>query len=679
MMGSLVSLAQGQNLQPPDSTLVLQNIVVNAYENSRKLIDVPAAVSLVSHNDLSRFSNTSVLSAMNDNPGVRMEQRSPGSYRLSIRGSSLNSPFGVRNVKVYYYGIPYTDPSGNTYLNQLGFYNFNSIEIIKGPAGSIYGAGTGGVVLLNNAPEQSAPGVTLSYETGSYDLNNLNAHVVLGNDSSRNILNYQHQTSHGYRDHTAMRRDVFTWDGYMKSTSHSILQAHFLYADLYYQTPGALNLSEYTVNPKAARPAAAGFPSAGESQAAFYQKTFLAGFSYENDFARNWKHTTYIYGAYTKTTNPSFRNYGRTTEPHVGGRTVFQYNKQMAAGLFTFNGGAEFQQSYNTQRIYDNNHGQTDSLQTDDEIFNYQGFVFAQGDLELHSGWTFTAGASLNRYGLHFSRLSDVPAVTDNRKFSTQLTPRFAVLKKLTDHFALYGSIANAFSPPTTSEILPSTNVFNTTLQAEKGFDYEFGSRGSLIHSKLFYDINAFFYRIRDAIVQRQDPGGADYFVNAGSGKENGLETFLSYELINHPTGWITHSVIRLSDTWNGFHYKDFKQLSADYSGNRIPGVAAQTLSVAADFFSRTGLYGNINFFHSSRISLNDAGTAYSSPYDLLGIKIGYKTLHTRKVLWEIFGGADNLLNEKYSLGDDINAAGGRYYNAAAPRNFYAGIGFTLR
>ena len=39
-------------------------------------------------------------------PGVRMEERTPGSYRLSIRGSLLRSPFGIRNVKVYfvYYG-----------------------------------------------------------------------------------------------------------------------------------------------------------------------------------------------------------------------------------------------------------------------------------------------------------------------------------------------------------------------------------------------------------------------------------------------------------------------------------------------------------------------------------------------------------------------------------------------
>lgn len=38
------------------------------------------------------------------------------------------------------------------------------------------------------------------------------------------------------------------------------------------------------------------------------------------------------------------------------------------------------------------------------------------------------------------------------------------------------------------------------------------------------------------------------------------------------------------------------------------------------------------------------------------------------------FGGIDNILNQKYSLGNDLNAMGGRYYNAAPTRNFYIGV-----
>ena len=121
-----------------DSVRTLENIIVTAYQQNRSLIDVAAPVSVIGQAQLNRFSNLSILPALNMTLGVSMEERSPGSYRLNIRGSSLRSPFGVRDVKIYLNDIPLTDPSGNTYLNQLSFYNFNSIEIIKGPSSSLY-------------------------------------------------------------------------------------------------------------------------------------------------------------------------------------------------------------------------------------------------------------------------------------------------------------------------------------------------------------------------------------------------------------------------------------------------------------------------------------------------------------------------------------------------------------
>ena len=54
------------------------------------------------------------------------------------------------------------------------------------------------------------------------------------------------------------------------------------------------------------------------------------------------------------------------------------------------------------------------------------------------------------------------------------------------------------------------------------------------------------------------------------------------------------------------------------------------------------------------------------------------KRILKRKSAFEIFAGADNLFDTKYSLGNDINAFGGRYYNAAAGRNYYVGISFRF-
>ena len=134
-----------------DSVALMESIVVKGYESNAKRLLVPASISTIGKAELQQFSSYSILPAFNAVAGVRMEERSPGSYRLSIRGSLLRSPFGVRNVKVYMGDMLFTDAGGNAYLNLLDVNSIGGVEVIKGPAGSIYGAGTGGALLLSGA------------------------------------------------------------------------------------------------------------------------------------------------------------------------------------------------------------------------------------------------------------------------------------------------------------------------------------------------------------------------------------------------------------------------------------------------------------------------------------------------------------------------------------------------
>ncbi len=91
---------------------------------------------------------------------------------------------------------------------------------------------------------------------------------------------------------------------------------------------------------------------------------------------------------------------------------------------------------------------------------------------------------------------------------------------------------------------------------------------------------------------------------------------------------------------------------------------------------SKPGAYISITYTYSDRIALNDANTDYASSYNLLGLRAGYKTIFAKKMKLEIFGGVDNIFNVKYSLGNDINAAAGRYYNAAPGVNYFGGVSF---
>jgi iron complex outermembrane receptor protein len=658
-----------------DSSDILDEVVVRAYEANRKLILVPAPVSVVNRAQLNRFNNISLVPALNTVPGVRMEERSPGSYRLNIRGSSLRSPFGVRNVKVYYNNIPYTDPGGNTYLNQLGLYNVNSIEILKGPGSSLYGAGTGGVILLNSDEGSFQRGATVDYTAGSFGMNSFHANLKGGTQELNHSINYQYQNSNGYRDQSKMERRVVSWDGFAKVGEKGTLRAHFLQGDLYYQTPGALTLAEYVENPKAARPRAGQTPGSVETHAAIFQKLYLAGLSYNLIWNDKWQNTTSLYGAYSRLINPTTRNYERRTEPHFGSRTVIQYKGNIGSSIFTWHGGAEAQQQFAASKVYNNNAGEPGAMQTDDELTNKQYSLFTQATIETKSNWVFTGGLSLNILDVDVQRLSE-PSSLQSRRYSNEMAPRIAVLKKIYRSLSVYGSISKGYSPPTNAELLPSTGVISTNLEAENGYNYELGTRGNTLNGRLQWDINAFYFRLNNTIVQRRDETGGDFFVNAGNTNQKGLETFVSYRIVDRGNPVFDQVKVWLSHTWHNFHYDNYRKVTddtADFSGKRLPSIPPHFVAIGADVAMKAGFYANITYNYSDPLPLNDANTDYASSYNLLIARLGFRKQFTHRFSLDIFATGDNLFDVNYSLGNDINAFGKRYYNAAPGRNF--GIG----
>ena len=665
------SLSATGNTCDTSDTNVLDQVVVRAYGQNGILLETPAAVHVIGKADLDQYNNTSILPAVNKIPGIRMEERSPGSYRFGIRGSSLQSPFGVRNIKVYYNDIPYTDPGGNTYLNQLGFYNFSSVEIIKGPGSSLYGAGTGGVLLISSMPQQWHPGATVSYTGGSYGLSSTAVEARIGDTAFRNVIRYQHLESDGYRQQAKTKKDVLSWDALMKRSNRSELSAHFLYGDLYYQTPGALTLKQYEADARQARPNAGANPGAIQSGAAIYQKTFLAGLTYTQHISSSWSDATTLYGLYSQQLNPNLRNYSRTSEPNFGGRTQFRYERPINNGRLQWLTGAEAQQGFAQNRTYQNVNGSPRYLQADQEIDNRQLTGFTQLQLQLRK-WIFTGGVSVSKLQVQLAAISAAPYTAQDRTFNNQLSPRLAVLNRITEKVSVYASAARGFSPPTASELAPTGSAVNFNLDAQHAWNYEAGMR-SFIGQRLFIEAGLYYLQLRQAIVQRRDSLGGDYYLNAGSTKQAGVEVYADYKLVRNRQGFIKACNLYASYTGNYFHYDEFVQAGSDFSGKQMPGVAPNTVAAGINVHSNTGIYLDVNYFYSDKIALDDGNTAYTHACNLLGAKAGYGKTFTRYTL-NIFVGADNLLNEKYSLGNDINAVNGRYYNAAAPLNYFAGI-----
>jgi iron complex outermembrane receptor protein len=643
----------------PPTAQALPEVAVQAYQLGRAAERIPAAVGIVDTLALRRFGTGSIVAAVNTIPGVRMEERSPGSYRLAVRGSSLRAPFGVRNVKIYYNGIPFTDPGGNTYLAQLGYYNIGRIELIKGPGSSLYGAGTGGVALIGSIPDDMRGGLSLEASAGSYGLYNLGVEARSADSSGRirSVFRYQHLESDGYREQSALRRDVFSWDGRAALNADLSISGHFFYTDLNYQTPGALTKAEYDANPRAARPRAGASPGSVEAGAEIRQKALLAGITLDYRIARHWTYTTTLYAAHTAFENPTIRNYSRSSEPHGGGRASLSYQN----GGLLISGGLEAQTADNNVRTYSHRLTALDTLQSDDALGLRTGFAFLQGSYELRR-WLFTAGLSVNAFRLRYQRINTAaPATT--RDINNTAAPRLALSYRVEDDLILYGSVSRGFSPPSSAELSPSGGVLNAGLQPEAGWNYETG-----LHRKgrLSYNAALYYFRLDQAIVQRRDAAGGDFYINSGGVRQFGIELDGRYALNR---AWS----ISAAYSYQHFRYADFRQLDQDYSGNAMPGIAPHTAYAGIDWQSSFGLYVRLSGNFVDRSYLNDANTASQPASVLPGARAGY-VFRTGRYGFEFFAGGENLGDAKYSAGPDINAFGGRYYNAAPGRSLYAGI-----
>jgi iron complex outermembrane receptor protein len=676
---SLVTSASAQS--KTDSVQKMDEVVIRAYLSDQPILKVPSSVNYIGNKALNDQPGISMLPALNTLPGIRMEERSPGSYRLSIRGSLLRSPFGVRNVKVYIDDFPLTDAGGNTYLNSLDVGSINNIEVLKGPDGSLFGANSGGVVLLNPFDKSSQDSwASANITSGSYGLFQEKVAAQKKWNNSYLNINHSYQTSEGYREHSSMKRHYgqigYRWN-YSKSSQIRLLA---LYSDLGYKTPGGLTPAQYAANPKLARPSTPAVAGPVAQKARIDNNTFFGGLAHETNLSKNFRHVLALYGSHTDFLNPFITNYEVRDESTLGLRTYFELQSQQNKGVtWSWNAGLELQGTKADIANYDNNRGVKGNLQAQDDINSRQFFYFTRFSANIGERLTAELAASFNYYRYEFDKNVQTPTSNSVRKFDPQLMPRFALSYQLTDGLALRSSVSRGYSTPTIAEVRASDNRINTTLESETGWNYEAGFRLRDRTDRFWLDASLFDYRLESAIVRRVNADDTEFYLNAGGTKQRGFEAQTSYWLISPGTkGLISGLQLQNSYTLSKYFFRNYVNGTANYSGNRLTGVprgvvvSGIDLRVDKNFY----LFGQHNY--TSKIPLNDANSVYAGAYHLVHLKAGWRKNTPGKPSLNFFAGVDNLLNENYSLGNDLNAFGNRYFNAAPLRNFFGGVKLIL-
>lgn len=160
----------------PKDTLKVMDIeevvVIAAPKENRKLREQPAAVTLLSQQDMQANQVTSLKSLTALVPNIFIpDYGSKLTSAIYIRGigSRINTP----SVGLYVDNVPYIDKSAFDF----DFSDIERIDVLRGPQGTLYGRNTmGGLIKVHTKSPFSYQGTDLRLSAGSH--NNYNASVT---------------------------------------------------------------------------------------------------------------------------------------------------------------------------------------------------------------------------------------------------------------------------------------------------------------------------------------------------------------------------------------------------------------------------------------------------------------------------------------------------------------------
>lgn len=306
----------------------LSEVIVTTNKTPVILKNNPNSVTLVTPEVLSIMPKTiGTEEALRLVPGVRIDNQHDGErVHISIRGQGILTERGVRGISVLLDGIPLNDPSGFVPdLYDVEWASVNKIEVLKGPAGSLYGgSSSGGVInIFTNTGGNKPINGEVSEIVGSNGFFKTFLQLYGSKDDLDYRVSYSQTNGDGYRDHQAFWGNKLYEKISYHPTKELSLSQIFAHTDYFQQNPEGLNLEQFD-NLRQANPDALPFNE--------YQKTNRNTFGVNGKYMFNENHDieliSYLRAWNYKETSNKCAEYRNISNPGVN----FQYNLHLGSG-----------------------------------------------------------------------------------------------------------------------------------------------------------------------------------------------------------------------------------------------------------------------------------------------------------------------------------------------------------
>lgn len=663
------SVAHGQAAAPGD---VLDEIVVTATRMQSTVREVPRSISRVGEDRIQNATQQLGLDeALAVVPGLYMQNRYNFSQdlRISLRGFGARSGFGIRGIRVYVDGIPETLPDGQAQVDSIDLGSAKSIEVLRGPASSLYGNAAGGVIAVETELDDLTPFVEAGLAGGELGFERYQLKSGGSFDSVDYLVNASRQEIDGYRDYSFSRGVLVNGKVGIRFTEDDRLTLAFNHTDQpESEDAGAITAEELAVNRRAARDLNVLF-NAGE---ALSQQRI--GFLYERDrshgdlLLRNY----YVWRDFSNQL-PFVEGGAVDLDRFFYGFGVQYSPKNILTDDLQLTLGVDIDRQGDDRRRFNNDEGVLGDLTFDqDEDVDSTG-IYLQAIHDLSEDLTISAGLRYDEltFDINDNFLQDGD---DSGEIEfDEVSPSAGINFSFGEHI-LFGSFSRSFETPTTTELANpgGGGGFNQSLNPQLADNYELGIKGE--RDDLYYELAVFRINLTDELVPFELAGfpGRTFFSNAGESERSGIEAALAW---SHDSGVAADLVYTYSD----FTFEEFVDESGnDLAGAQLPGLPRHFGYAGISWQSDAGLFARLEAVYSGALYADDANTARVGDYVVTNFRASREFVSGDWLVTPYLG-VNNLLNEHYNSNIRINAFGGAYYEAAPERNFYAGLTVRYR
>lgn len=644
----------------------LEEIVVTAQKKSESLQRSPAAITVVTSQDL-------IDRGVED---IRAAEVFVPSTKTNVEGTATQ--VFIRGVGKQFDEVRVPDAVGTMldgvlipqHATGVGLYDLHSMEVLPGPQGTLYGSSAiGGVIIIQSNRPTKEEETSVLAEFGNYAFKHVTIVQNVPIDADWSVrgafdgsYHYGYNNNGTYNDNSSSVRLSSLYapaDGPL-----SIYLSGSYFVDHYRQSP-----SQYA--PYNALPGgnAYDFPPTDPSTANFYPPDGAYNNISHNEIQiseitgeLNWD-----LGGATLSYHPGFlreANPGLNTSVVAGFyepqyRFITQYTNELRLS-------SESQQPLSwlvgLYQLYNNTY---EGATFGPNLTGYTGnnywktyAAFGQATYSMTSSTRVTLGLRGSRDSLSTPNQTAVyPILPD---FSAGIVPysfnkawnklnwKVGVEQDLSANSMLYAKVETGFNPGTFQGNLPNPAQ---EVQPQTMVGYTLGIKNLLFDSRLKVNLEAYFYDYKNQIIQAPDlQTGASLLFNAPKSQSKGIELDTAYSLTS--TTKIHANVGYLNAEFKDFSAATGIGVLQDYAGYQLPfsptwtGVvgAEQTfnlgdpgsLALRVDSYlssSYWALYSHTSDMYQSSYTRTDASLTYRSPGDAWELALWGKNLENTPIL----------------------------------------------